>query len=62
LRPERSCRWGPFRKDVAGYDLKNLLVGSEGTLGIITSVWLRLIPVPEAAAPVVSSYGGISSG
>ena len=38
-----------MRKDVAGYDLKSLLIGSEGTLGIVTAVWLRLMPAPEAA-------------
>jgi len=38
--------WG--RKDVAGYDLKNLLIGSEGTLGVITAVRLRLLPAREA--------------
>ena len=53
---------GAFRKDVAGYDLKNLLVGSEGTLGIVTSVRLRLMPAPEAAAPVIGFYSGIAAG
>jgi FAD/FMN-containing dehydrogenase len=42
---------GPIRKDVAGYDLKSLLVGSEGTLGLITAAWLRLLPAPEAFLP-----------
>jgi FAD/FMN-containing dehydrogenase len=47
---------GPVRKDVAGYDLKNLLIGSEGTLGVITAVWLRLIPAPERAPRVVAAF------
>jgi glycolate oxidase subunit GlcD len=40
-------------KDVAGYDLKSLLVGSEGTLGVITAVRLRLLPAPESAVALV---------
>jgi len=53
---------GAIRKDVAGYDLKSLLVGSEGTLGVITSVWLRLAPAPEAVAPVVSLHPNAAAG
>jgi len=53
---------GPLRKDVAGYDLKNLLIGSEGTLGIVTAAWLRLTPAPEAAQPVVGLYRDVRSG
>jgi glycolate oxidase subunit GlcD len=45
---------GWARKDVAGYDLKSLLVGSEGTLGIITAVRLGLLPAPEAAIALVA--------
>jgi len=41
------------RKDVAGYDLRSLLIGSEGTLGVITAVRLRLLPAPEEAIPLV---------
>jgi glycolate oxidase subunit GlcD len=53
---------GPLRKDVAGYDLKSLLIGSEGTLGIVTAAWLRLIPTPEAAAPVIALYPDVRAG
>jgi len=48
---------GPVRKDVSGLDLAGLLIGSEGTLAVITAAWLRLIPAPEAALPVVAMYG-----
>lgn len=53
---------GPIRKDVAGYDLKSLLIGSEGTLGVVTAAWLRLIPAPEAALPVVGLFPGADAG
>jgi FAD/FMN-containing dehydrogenase len=53
---------GPVRKDVATYDLRGLLVGSEGTLGIITAAWLRLVPAPEAAFPVAVFYGDSRAG
>ena len=44
-----------MRKDNAGYDLRHLLIGSEGTLGVITAASLRLVPRPatEAAALLV---------
>jgi glycolate oxidase subunit GlcD len=45
---------GPYRKDVGGYDLRSLLVGSEGTLGIVTAVRLLLMPAPEAALPLIA--------
>jgi glycolate oxidase subunit GlcD len=53
---------GPVRKDVAGYDLKSLLIGSEGTLGVITSAWLRLIPAPEDQAPIIALYDDAPTG
>ena len=53
---------GALRKDVGGYDLKSLLVGSEGTLGVITAVTLRLLPAPEATFPVVAFYADARAG
>ncbi len=43
-------------KDVAGYSLKDLFVGSEGTLGVITRVLLRLIPKPAAKKTMVATF------
>jgi glycolate oxidase subunit GlcD len=53
---------GPVRKSVAGYDLVGLLTGSEGTLGIVTAAWLRLIPAPEAALPIAALFAGVEAG
>jgi glycolate oxidase subunit GlcD len=53
---------GPIRKDVAAYDLKSLIVGSEGTLGLVTAAWLRLVPAPELELPVVGLYRDADAG
>ncbi len=48
-------------KNVVGYDLTQLLVGSEGTLAILTEITLRLIPKPRARATVRATFPGIVS-
>jgi glycolate oxidase subunit GlcD len=53
---------GEARKDVGGYDIKSLLVGSEGTLGVITAVTLRLLPAPAAVRPVVAFFEAPEAG
>jgi FAD/FMN-containing dehydrogenase len=53
---------GPVRKDVAGYDLRSLIVGSEGTLAIVTAAWLKLVPAPELVLPVVAFYPDVRAG
>jgi glycolate oxidase len=48
-------------KNVVGYDLTQLLIGSEGTLAIITEITLRLIPRPAARTTLLASFGDIRS-
>src|SRR6201995_4833077 len=52
---------GPRLKDVAGLSLTKLFVGSEGTLGVVTEVTLRLLPAQNASSIVVASFASVEA-
>ena len=47
---------GGAHLDAAGYDLLGVICGSEGQLGIVTEAWLRILPKPEGARPVLMGF------
>src|SRR5512136_2708896 len=56
--PEGEVLWTGNKcvKDVAGYSLRDLFIGSEGTLGVITKVLLKVIPPPAAKKTMVATF------
>lgn len=50
---------GRSLKNVSGYNLTQLIVGSEGTLGIITKIFFRLIPMPKHRKVMLAAYRNI---
>jgi glycolate oxidase len=51
----------PCVKDVAGYSLKDLFIGSEGTLGVITEVLLKLLPRPQARKTLLATFSSMQA-
>lgn len=60
VTPKGEIVWlgGKLAKDVSGYDLKQLVVGSEGTLGIVTKAIIKLIGLPTAKADLLVLFAG----
>ena len=52
---------GKLVKDVTGYDLKQLIIGSEGTLGIVTKAIIKLIPLPTAKVDLLVLFKDVKS-
>src|SRR6185312_9814718 len=50
-------RTGGSAPDAPGYDATGLIVGSEGTLGIVTKIWVRLVPIAETVKTILAVFG-----
>lgn len=61
--PTGEVMWtgGKCPKDVGGYDLKQILVGSEGTLGIFTKILVKLVPKPQAKKTLLAIFPTMES-
>ena len=57
LTDGETVRLGGKQLDPPGYDLVGAFVGSEGTLGVATKIWLRVIPKPESVRTLVAFFG-----
>lgn len=58
---EKVMFGGRNHKNVVGLDLARLMVGSEGTLGFLSKIWLKLLPKPEASASLLVGFDGYES-
>jgi len=56
------ARFGGPVADLPGYDCVPFIVGSEGTIGVVTKIWLRLLPLPEDVRTFVAVFSDVDSG
>jgi glycolate oxidase len=60
VTPDGHARWlGSRAPAVGGPDVTGLVVGSEGTLGLVTRAWVRLVPVPPATRTLLAAFPGV---
>ncbi|HIF13610.1 MAG TPA: FAD-binding protein [Dehalococcoidia bacterium] len=52
---------GGDSREVPGYDLRGVFIGSEGTLGVVTKVAVRLVPIPEAIRTMVAAFSSVEA-
>jgi len=57
---ELECFGGKIAKNSSGYSLKDLMIGSEGTLGICTKLYLKLLPLPKKMTSLLIPFNSIS--
>lgn len=50
---------GPVYKQATGYDLMHIFIGSEGTLGVITKGWFKIVPAPKSVGRVVAYFDNV---
>jgi glycolate oxidase len=55
------CFGGKTHKDVSSYDIIHLIVGSEGTLGIVTKIFLKIIPLPKERTLLLAPFNDLSA-
>lgn len=61
ISPTGELIWigGKNYKDVAGYNLRDVMIGSEGTLGIFTKILLRIIPRPKLSKTILAAFSSV---